>query len=71
MNDWDELQARYSSKGQYKNRKVIFRMNDFEDFSNWLVDQGAEVLTDLKQDEALRFKLNGELGIVYGKGSGN
>ena len=71
MSEWDRLRARYSSKGQYLNRKVLFKRGDFEDFSNWLVDQGAEVLSEPKQDEALRFRLNGELGIVYGKGSGN
>ncbi|MCK4089821.1 hypothetical protein HCY66_06950 [Acinetobacter radioresistens] len=71
MSDWDSLRARYSSKGQYLNRKVLFNRTDFEDFSNWLVDQGAEVSSEPKQDEALRFKLNGELGIVYSKGSGN
>lgn len=67
MNEWDRLRARYSSKGQYLNRKVLFKRGDFEDFSNWLVDQGAEVLSEPKQDEALRFRLNGELGLFTAK----
>lgn len=71
MNEWYALKARYTSNKQYENRKVLLSRHDFEDFTNWLVDQGAEILATPKQDEALRFKLQDDLGLVYGKGSGN
>lgn len=73
MSDWDILKARYSSKASYTMRKVIDNRNDFEDFQDYLINTcGAEVLAKPKQDEALRFKMpNGDLGIIYGKGSGN
>lgn len=70
--EWDRLKARYSSKGQYAKRKVIdgFFSNK-DNFINFLVDQGAEIMLEARQSEEFRFRLNGELGIVYEKGSGN
>lgn len=70
-NEWKELRSRYSSAGQYSKRQVLTRRNDLEDFSNWLIDRGAEVLLNPCQHEVLRFYLKGELGIVWLKGSGN
>ena len=71
-NEWDRLKARYWSKGAYAKRRVIegFYSNK-EDFVNFLVDEGAEIILEPKQSEEFRFRLNGELGIVYTKGSGN
>ncbi|HHP6708702.1 TPA: hypothetical protein ACSE6Y_003820, partial [Acinetobacter baumannii] len=43
----------------------------FEDFSNWLVDQGADVFSRTEQNELLRFRYRGQLGIWYESGSGN
>ena len=70
--EWERLKARYWSKGAYVKRQVIegFYSNK-EDFVNFLVDEGAEILLEPKQSEEFRFRLNGELGIVYTKGSGN
>ena len=65
------LRARYSSINQYSKRQVLKSKKDLEDFANWLVDQGAEILLNPCQHESLRFYLNNELGIVWSKGSGN
>lgn len=73
MNDWEKLKARYNSKAAYTNRKVIDSRHDYEDFQDYLINTcGAEIQATPKQDEAMRFKMpDGELGIIYGKGSGN
>lgn len=70
-NEWQKLRARYGSITQYQKRQVLTRKKDLEDFANWLVDQGAEILLNPCQHESLRFYLNNELGIVWNKGSGN
>lgn len=71
QNEWNVLRNRYSSKGQYEKRKVIDCPN-YEEFCDWLANKkGAEILATPCQSEALRFTLNGKLGIVYTKGSGN
>lgn len=70
LNDWQVLRNRYPSTRAYKNR-IALRVSQQNDFSEWLVDQGADVFTDAEQYEILRFKLNGELGIWYQTGSGN
>ncbi|WP_151767915.1 hypothetical protein [Acinetobacter oleivorans] len=70
-NEWETLRSRYGSNKQYAKRQVLTRRNDLEDFANWLVDQGAEILLNPCQYESLRFYLNNELGIVWDKGSGN
>lgn len=69
--EWRKLRARYGSISQYSRRQVLSRKKDLEDFANWLVDQGAEILLQPCQNESLRFYLNNELGIVWDKGSGN
>lgn len=71
MNEWQKLEARYASKKLYAKRKVLFNKQDKDDFVNYLIDSGAEIILEPKQSEAFRFRLNGELGIVYTKGSGN
>ena len=71
VNEWKKLRARYGSISQYSKRQVLSRKKDLEDFANWLVDQGAEILLNPCQHEALRFYLNNELGIVWEKASGN
>ncbi|MFU8928335.1 hypothetical protein [Acinetobacter puyangensis] len=71
MNEWKLLNRRYGSNRQYERRKVLSSPIHFHDFVEWLIDQGAEISTKPKQDEALRFYLNGKLGIVYTKGSGS
>ncbi len=70
-NEWQKLRARYSSIAKYSKRRVLSNKKDLEDFSNWLVDQGAEILLNPCQYESLRFYLNKELGIVWDKGTGN
>ncbi|HGW4126573.1 TPA: hypothetical protein ACNH0Y_002461 [Acinetobacter baumannii] len=70
MNDWQILRSRYGSNRSYKNRVAVPPFY-FEDFSNWLVDQGADVFSRTEQNELLRFRLNGQLGIWYESGSGN
>ena len=71
MNEWQELKERYGSNIQYANRALALSGSKLEDFKNYLVDTGADVF-DLKiQNEMFRFKLNGKLGIVYEKLSGN
>lgn len=69
--EWRKLRARYKSITLYSKRRVLSSKKDLEDFTNWLIDQGAEVLLNPYQNEALRFYLNNELGIVWNKGSGN
>lgn len=71
MDDWKKLRARYSSNNTYARRKVIGSSSNFEDFKNYIIDQGAEILMNPCQSEALRFYINGQIGIVYEKGSGN
>ena len=71
QNEWKVLKSRYATNTRYLNRKVLKTASDFEDFTNFIVDLGADILTNLKQDECLRFKYNGCLGIMWGKGSGN
>lgn len=70
-NEWQKLRARYKSVRQYSSRRVLKSKKDLEDFANWLVDQGAEILLNPCQYESLRFYLNNELGIVWEKGTGN
>ena len=70
-NEWQKLRNRYGSINQYSKRQVLKSKKDLEDFANWLIDQGAEILLNPCQNEALRFYLNNELGIVWDKGSGN
>ena len=50
MNDWQKLRARYGSTNQYKKR-VAALPSQIEEFSNWLIDKGADVMTALAQDE--------------------
>lgn len=71
MSDWDELKARYGSKRQYLNRKIALTGYQWEDFKNYLIDLGADIFSECAQNEMFRFKLNGQLGIVYEKHSGN
>lgn len=73
MNEWEKLKNRYGNKTTYKHRKVLVNRDDFEDFQDYLINVcGAEIQAVPKQDEALRFKLpDNNLGIIYGKGSGN
>ena len=70
-NEWKRLRARYESINKYSKRQVLRNKKDLEDFTNWLVDQGAEILINPCQHESLRFYLKNELGIVWDKGSGN
>ena len=61
----------FSSNKHYANRQVTTTNDDMEDFKNWLVDQGYEIQLNPCQSELIRFKKDGEIGIVYEKGSGN
>lgn len=70
MSDWQILRSRYGSNRSYKNRKALSTF-ELEDFKEWLVDQGADVYSKTEQNELLRFRLNGQLGIWYESGSGN
>ena len=70
MNDWQILRGRYGSNRSYKNRKAL-PISKLEDFKNWLVDIGADVYSKTEQNEILRFRYNGILGIWYESGSGN
>lgn len=70
MNDWQKLRARYGSTKQYKSRTAVMP-SELEEFTNWLIDNGADVMTNLAQDEVLRFRMNGEIGIVWRSYSGN
>ena len=67
---WELLRRRYPCGQAYKARTALSVIR-LDEFSNWLVDQGADVFTKTEQHEILRFKLNGELGIWYQTGSGN
>ena len=71
MTDWEKLRLRYGSKRQYLNRSTKIYNSNFEDFLNFLADNGCDVSTELAQDEMIRFRFDGELGIIYSKGSGN
>jgi len=71
MNEWEELKLRYGSNRQYLNRNISISSSKIEEFKNYLIDCGADILLDFKKNEMFRFKLNGNLGIVYSKGSGN
>lgn len=70
VSDWQTLRNRYSSLNQY-NKRVALNPSCLEEFSNWLVDIGADVFSNTEQYEILRFTLNGKLGIWYQKGSGD
>ena len=71
LNEWDVLKKRYGSNRQYAQRKVLSSKSHFHDFVEFLIHKGADISSKPAQDEALRFHLNGEIGIVYTKGSGN
>lgn len=71
MNEWVELKARYGSNRQYINRKIAISGSQIDDFKNYLIDLGADIFNESKQNELFRFKINGQLGIVYEKYSGN
>lgn len=70
MNDWVVLRKRYGSNRSYKNRKAL-PIYFLDEFKNWLVDIGADVYSKAEQNEILRFRYNGVLGIWYESGSGN
>lgn len=70
LNDWQILRRRYGSTRSYKNR-IALQKSKLEEFSNWLVDIGADVYSKTEQNEILRFRHNGVLGIWYESGSGN
>lgn len=70
LSDWELLRRRYSSSRAYKARTAL-SVICLDGFSNWLVDQGADVFSKTEQHEILRFKLNGELGIWYASSGGN
>ena len=71
MNEWAELKDRYGSNRQYLNRCIALSGSQWDDFKNYLIDLGADIFLDSAQNEMFRFKLNGKLGIVYDKRSGN
>lgn len=71
MNEWQILRSRYSSKRAYQRRRVLKSQNDLQDFENFVIDQGADVVAKPSQDEVLRFKFNGVFGIVWTTGTGN
>ena len=70
LNDWQILRSRYGSTRSYKNR-IALQKSKLEEFSNWLVDIGADVYSKTEQNELLRFRYKGILGIWYESGSGN
>lgn len=70
LNDWQILRRRYGSTRSYKNR-IALQTSKLEEFSNWLVDMGADVYSKTEQNEILRFRHNGVLGIWYESGAGN
>ena len=70
LNEWQILRRRYGSTRSYKNR-IALQTSKLEEFSNWLVDMGADVYSKTEQNEILRFRHNGVLGIWYVSGSGN
>jgi len=63
-------QSIQKSSKAYKKRKAL-NLKQLEEFSNWVIDKGADVLAKPAQYEVLRFWLNGELGVLYQTGSGN
>ena len=72
MNDWEILKARYGSNRQYLNRELaICGSEKWEEFKNFLIDQGADILTRSIQNEKFRFKLSKKIGIVYENHSGD
>jgi hypothetical protein len=71
MNDWDILKARYGSNRQYKSRTISISNSQMNEFKNFLVDCGCDVMTQSKQDELFRFKKGNEIGIIYERKSGN
>lgn len=70
MNEWQILRKRYPSTRSYKNRMAL-SPSKLEEFQNYLVDIGADVYSYTEQNEILRFRLKGVLGIWYTSGSGN
>lgn len=38
---------------------------NFEAFKKWLVEKGAEILTNTNRYEVIRFRANNEIGVVY------
>lgn len=64
-NDWQILRNRYPSKRAYL-RRIALSPVRYEEYANWLVDQGADVYAKTAENEILRFNLNGVLGIWYG-----
>lgn len=70
MNEWQVLRKRYPSNRSYKNR-VALPPSKLEEFQNYLVDIGADVYSYTEQNELLRFRYKGQLGIWYESGSGN
>lgn len=71
MDDWKVLRKMFTSNKHYADRQVTTTGDNLEDFKNWLVDQGYDIILKPCQAEALRFKKDGQIGIVYEKGSGN
>ncbi len=71
MDDWKVLRKMFSSNNHYANRKVISTGSDLSDFKDWLINNGYDIVLTPCQSEALRFKKDGRIGIVYEKGSGN
>lgn len=71
MNDWDVLKARYGSNRQYKSRNISISNSQMEEFQNFLIDNGYDILTEKNQDEMFRFRKGRKIGIVYEKRSGN
>lgn len=44
---------------------MIYDKKDVAKFKKWLIDRGAEILACTNEWELIRFKANGNLGIVY------
>ncbi|WP_296283613.1 hypothetical protein [uncultured Acinetobacter sp.] len=71
MNEWQTLRSRYKSQRAYQRRRVIKSQTDLQDFSDFVVDQGADISAQPFENETLRFKFNGVFGIVWTSGTGN
>ena len=69
--EWGKLRARYGSNNQYARRQVLKSIGHIEEFKEWISSIGGEVLSDRMQYESFRFYIDGNLGIMYEKGSGN